>query len=433
MVDVNPWVVDVEDVPHLIEMILNPSRSHSLVLVSKAGDTGRPRIDVDALQAAVEDLPADLVLLGSMEASQRLSDSISEQFHCYGGSVRVVMPGARVTDHFRRHPLVLVYKEDDPKRSVQRVVERVERTPAVTTAPEPLVPAGKPPAPKLGESPVAIPKPGPPPGALPCKPTPLAPPSSPGPSPEAERSPATTTTNPPPATDALDTPAGVGAEERRPEPVIAAGGDIPVVASPQVRLPFGLEEIEQVVTRSLGRVLEEQLGGPSSETERERSRADTAEEELVQAQERIRRLEDELREARLGSGPPVVYSDPVKQLRFEVQQHWLTTVPEHLREDSLPSYTFGESFTEGLEHPVVPRAKTVQVMVAILTGEGWKQYETHQFTEGKTGPARQSPDGTPVLRTYVKENTPQAPRLTWWHTKTRGFHFDHVGPHDELL
>lgn len=155
------WHVTTEDVSALVEAILNPTRLHSLALVSPAGDTGQPRIDVDALVDSVRNLPPDVVVLESMAASERLSDSISEAFHCYGGSVRVVMPQARVTDHFRRHPLLLIYPTDDPKVSLRRVVEAAERTPVRMSEP----PAPHP-EPKTGPAlPVdpsrPIPKPGP--------------------------------------------------------------------------------------------------------------------------------------------------------------------------------------------------------------------------------------------------------------------------------
>lgn len=50
------WRVTTEDVPALVEAILNPTRIYSLTVVSPASDLGRPRIEVDDLAALVGEL-----------------------------------------------------------------------------------------------------------------------------------------------------------------------------------------------------------------------------------------------------------------------------------------------------------------------------------------------------------------------------------------
>ncbi len=393
-----PWTVTKDEIPQLIEEILNPGRLHSLTVISPAGDTGRPRIDVDQLVREVEHLPTDVVVLDSMPASERLSDSISSTFHCYGGSVRVVMPDARVTDHFRRHPLLLIYPEDDPGASLRRVVEAVEHTPHVAPQPTPARPPRVLHTGTKGRIPAGLvpgthttPKPGPPTGAKPD--------SSPRPEPAAQ-------------------PAG-------PQPPTPA------------HTPFGLADIETVVARSLTRVLEEQFGSSSEDTERERSRADTAEELLHEAEQRITRLEDELRaeqkarrEIEERGQLPFVSDDPVEQLRSELAWYWLVTVTGDA--GPMPTYTLGAGLVTGLDHAVVPRRRTLEVIVGLMRDDDRMLRRTHDFLESKGGRPRLTDAGHRIRRTAIREHTPQAPRLTWWRTDA-GFHFDHVGPHDELL
>lgn len=402
------WRVRVDDVPSLVGAILDPGRRHSLTIVSPASDTDQPRICVDELVDKVARLPTDVVVLDSMTASTALSDSISTAFHCYGGSVRVVMPNARVTDHFRRHPLLLIYPEDDRQLSLRRVVDAVERTPTVIPhAPAaPDVATIRPPSPGGWQVPKPGPRPAPPSAAQPAEAAPVTLPS----------------VTPPPATS--------------PSPAPETSGD----AGVPLHTVFGLSDIEAVVSRAVARTLEEQLGGPSSATEHERSRADTAEEQLEAANSRIARLEAEVRTLHAVSAAaagelPQVFSDAEQQLRWEVDQVWLTGIPEPQRHERpiATSWSVGPAFLAGLDDPVVPRRKVLGVVMAILRGDGWTEYTTHQFLESKAGKPRTSPTGTAVWRTYVKQSTPQAPRLTWWQNPDGSFHFDHVGAHDDLI
>lgn len=398
------WRVTAGEVSALVEVMLNPTRLHSLVVVSPASDTGQPRLDVDALVSSVEDLPCDVVVLDSMAASERLSDSISEAFHCYGGSVRVVMPRARVTDHFRRHPLLLIYPTDDRTLSLRRVVEAAERTPLSLAEP----PEGSRPPVRLAMPSPDQPRPAPKPGPPASRPTPAALPTA---------------------------AAGTGAADLvEPPDRDAVVDEVGSPTPPPMHTPFGLADVEAVVVRAMTRTLEEQLGGPSSETQRERSRADTAEELLAEAERRIGRLEAQLAERGPSLVLPVVYDDPEAQLRWEVETRWLMSMPEQQRRAfTLPPWTAGPGFLAGLEHPVVPRRKTIAVMLAVLRGRVWDEYTTHQFLESKAGKPRLSPTGTAVWRTYVKAETPQAPRLTWWQNPDTSCHFEHVGTHDELI
>lgn len=365
--------------------------------MSPSGNTGRPRIDVDELVGLVASLPTDVVVLDSMAASEKLSDSISEAFHCYGGSVRVVMPRARVTDHFRRHPLLLIYPDDDPALSLRRIVDRVERTPS-------------------------------PSAAAPAAPPPLRVPTGPVPTPTALFSRAAATPPVPDRSSQPDTAPDLAVQA----PV--ADHAAPDQAAVPDHTPFGLADIEAVVARAVARTLEEQLGGPGSEAERERSRADTAEELWLEAEERIRRLESEATDRIDLQQLPQVYANEEAQLRWEVETIWLTTTPETERVSCpLLPWTVSPAVFEGLAHPVVPRRKTIEVMLAVLTSRVWDACTSHQFRESEGGKARTSPTGTSIWRTYVRANTPQAPRLTWWQNPDQSIHFDHVGVHDALL
>lgn len=388
--------------PRLVQVMFDQQRRHSLTMVSPASDVRRPRIDVDQLVELVADLPTDIVVLADTQTTERLTDAVGHSFRCFGGSVRVVMPGARVTDHYRRHPLLRIYPEDDPQVSLHRIVEAVERTPLVTSAPASTTAAT--PERTVVQLPVRmIPKPGP----RPTAPKPAEPP----------------------------TPAVVDdAHTAQPDAVPSSeAAHAPASGPAATQAGFTLDDVERVVALAVTRTLEEQLGGSSDDLERERSRADTAEELLSEAQERIGRLEARLRTPTKMLGQwPQVYADREKQLRWEIETTWLTTTAEPDRGE-LATWTLDPEVLDGLELQVVPRPKAIEVMIAILQGNWQDRFGGHQAKESEGGRTKVSPEGTPMWRTYIKENTPQAPRLIWWHTRTGGVHFHHIGGHDDWL
>lgn len=159
---------------------------------------------------------------------------------------------------------------------------------------------------------------------------------------------------------------------------------------------------------------------------------------MSEAGHRIHRLEEELHEATRAlqtrdddAALPAVSDDPEVQLRKEIAWYWLAGPDQQL--SGLPDFTVGTDLLAGLQHPVVPRRRTLEVMVRLMRKGPSIQRKSHHFLEGKAGKPRLSAEGQPQWRTNMKEGTPQAPRLTWWATGGGGFHFDHVGPHDDLL
>lgn len=119
------WTVQASDVGHLVARIFDPQRFEPLVIVSPAGDTGAPRVDIRALET---ELPAgtELAVLGSMHASERLSDSVDSAFQCYGGGVRVVVPNALRSDSWRRHKLITVFPNENPAVALRSIITQVE-------------------------------------------------------------------------------------------------------------------------------------------------------------------------------------------------------------------------------------------------------------------------------------------------------------------
>jgi hypothetical protein len=411
---VRVWNVERDDVFTLVDRMLDPTRSDALVILSPASDSHRPRVDPEAL---AKELPpgTELAALASMQVSERLSDvAPSSSFHCYGGSVRVVRQGAHRTDHWRRHPMIFVYPDDDPADAIARIARAAEEASAPTTYASRLpgspstfdptsaarlaemrerlaagsatvpIPPRTPERPKPGPGPrPAVPPPGPP---VPAPPTPVV-----------RAAPATDPAEGAPSGDSL------------------------------ARL---LREQERRVVAEVRRTVEETianlLGDNRADLERERSRADTAEQELSDVKSRLGAQRPQADSAEL----PGVYDDPERQLRWEIEHDWLTSGPESQRHP-LKAYTLAPGFLDSLRSPIVPRAKARAAMIRVLTDQHWGI--SHQFAESVGGPKRVRDDGAVCWRTSIKQATPGAPRLTWWLLPGGAVEFEHAGHHDELI
>ena len=96
-----------DQVSSLVSRIFADTRDEPLVLVSCASDTERPRVDPAGI--AEQNPEAQVVVLDSMETSSVLSDHVGGAFRAFGGAVRVIWPGARPSDSWRRHGLFLTF------------------------------------------------------------------------------------------------------------------------------------------------------------------------------------------------------------------------------------------------------------------------------------------------------------------------------------
>ncbi|AXE39270.1 hypothetical protein [Acidipropionibacterium virtanenii] len=428
------WSVDGPEVGHLVTRIFDVTRTEPLVVVSPVSETGSPRIDVARL---VELLPAgtEVAVLATMKASRVLSDAVDTQFQCYGGSVRAILPGAARTDYWRRHRLFTIYPEDDVEAACRLIARHVADSQGTGparhvsgTAPHGVLDLRQ--AAQLAEyrrrliaggagdqAPrPAVPQAGP--GVVG---------SGPGPKPGPGLRKAFSRTAPRPTAEEAPEPEAA-APEAAPGPGPAARS---ITVDAAVLEELLDEKVDSIVRRVSAGVEEGLLALLNEELQaqdRERSRADSLAEQNADLQLRL-----EVMQGR-GGAVPRVFADPGRQLRWEIEQEWLTGTPESERADGLRTFTLGPRFLDSMEAEIVPRAKTVRVMVDVLAGHAWDRHETHQFTDApRGGKQRVRDDGATAWRTYVKAESHGAPRLTWWQCADGSVEFGHVGHHDELI
>ncbi|WP_027588156.1 hypothetical protein [Acidipropionibacterium thoenii] len=456
------WQVSSSEVGHLVTRIFDASRTEPLVVVSPTSQTLRPRIDVARL---VELLPAgaEVAVLASMEASNLLSDAVDPQFQCYGGSVRVILPGASRTDNWRRHRRFTIYPEDDADQVCALIAGHVAdiqgigpashsvgRQATVFLDPSQAAQllayrrqlmsgrdglhgaAGDGPGSDTAR-PAAVDAAGP--GAAnrePVGPGPIRPAPKPGPG--LRR----VVTAPPPA--ARSTPAAqapAAPPTQRPQPAGAPAEPVPT--APPRTITLDVETLQELLDKSVESVVDKVIASVEDglltllnqefqAQDQERSRADMLEEQNADLQQRLDAAGPH------GSALVEVWADPERQLRWEIEQEWLQGTPEAERGSGLMTYTLTRRFLDSLGADIVPRGKTVRVMVDILAGQAWDRHVTHPFNDAaRGGKQRVRHDGATAWRTYVKAESPGAPRLTWWMCADGSVEFEHVGHHDELI
>lgn len=380
------------EVDQLIDRILDPTRRDALVLVSVASDTNQPRIDLTELVDATTDLPCHIALLATPEASLALSDTTHGRIQCYGGAVRILLPGATLQDHPYRHPTFTTFPPlDDPHETIQRIARRLERLEWATTTPTPARHLD------IQAKPLPhIPKPG----AWLNTP---APPSQPQPPAPHHSDPPTI----PDPTDSTEAPTS-------PSDLTELTAELAALRQTLTQLPH---LVETIVTAALT-----DLFGAGDETA-QRQRAEAAEERI-----------NELTSALLDQRPDThahVYTDPTQQLAWEIEQRWLTRDPEPERKPRQP-YTLAPGFLADLERGLVPRARVVDVVCDILTGQVWDRRICHQLHDAPRGgnPIVRA-DGAVMWRVYLKTESPGAPRLHFWQLAD-SVDLVHIGHHDQL-
>jgi hypothetical protein len=154
--------------------------------------------------------------------------------------------------------------------------------------------------------------------------------------------------------------------------------------------------------------------------------------ELAEARSRVaalsaerKRLLREVAELRSRDGgcrytPPAVYSDPVAQFRYEIEQRWLHSVPEQERsEQPLAGYDLGPDFLNSVAVlQVVDRGVVLAAVVDVLTGQvsAKNGRRVHRQRTGRSGGTASlvRADGACAWRCDIRSNTPAAPRLLWW-------------------
>lgn len=446
---VRVWEIKEGDVLQLLDRVLDPNREDPLVIVSPTSDTGAPRIDVAAL---AEILPpgTELAQLMSVRTTEKLSDySPSNAFNCYGGSVRIIRPKASPRDHWRAHSLVFIYPDDDQKEALRSIVRKVEEGATPRNYSTQVRPTG--PSVKgkdlralteyrgalLSSSGKVAAKPGP------GKVT-VAPPAPPKrdvrpkqpeirPKPEREQRPEVApqpTSKPTPVQPAQPVAATQAAQQ--PQVVAIPVGDVLTVDVVKEILNQHKTQIAREIRELVEETIIHLVGGEQHDVERERLRADEAEQQLSDARRRIERLQLKYEELKHESERefPRVFDDEERQLRWEIEQTWLRDARESERVPLKP-YTFAPGFLASTRTDIVPLSKTRKTMIKVLTDQHWDI--SHQFYESKAGEPRVRADGAVAWRTYVKQQSSGAPRLTWWQLTDGTIEFEHVGHHDAML
>lgn len=113
----------IEEVTHvsaLVDEIFSITRYVPLIVVSTASDTGRPRVNIGALIAAVGE-HANVAILSNRDIGHGLSDLVPEGLRVYGGATRLFFPNANATDDASVHPLFLTETEDRSTATIQHL------------------------------------------------------------------------------------------------------------------------------------------------------------------------------------------------------------------------------------------------------------------------------------------------------------------------
>ena len=163
--------------------------------------------------------------------------------------------------------------------------------------------------------------------------------------------------------------------------------------------------------------------------------ASRAREEAQRFRRQVKSLKDQhqaYRDRVEGAG---LFSDPEKQLRYEIDQTWLRRTPEAERVlRPLTDYRLGPGFLESLATlEGIPRDKVLDVLVEVLTDRAKEipGRELHQLRESASSPVqRVRADGARAWRCALQVNTPSARRLHFWRLPDGGIELDQVATHD---
>lgn len=131
---------------------------------------------------------------------------------------------------------------------------------------------------------------------------------------------------------------------------------------------------------------------------------------------------------------PVVFDDPVEQLRHEVWLAWLASAPQS-RRGEMAEYLIGPDFITDLSMDLIDRPRVITVMVEVLRDVVWDLHArgVHQMRESEHGgsPTRVRTDGAAAWRAAIKRNSPGAPRLMWWVLPDGTIEFARATHHDD--
>jgi hypothetical protein len=161
--------------------------------------------------------------------------------------------------------------------------------------------------------------------------------------------------------------------------------------------------------------------------------------ELRLAESTIRDLQRELRRSRRRS-IPTVFGDTERQLRYELEQTYLTEVAESER-DKYPwpnQYVIGPEFIASMDKLVanggIDRDRIVRVSTEVLCGLAKDLHDRalREWTVSAHGPAEiRDRDKAVAMRVRLQAGTPAARRMKYWQLQNGDIELHSVGLHDD--
>jgi hypothetical protein len=187
-----------------------------------------------------------------------------------------------------------------------------------------------------------------------------------------------------------------------------------------------LQELQR--EREAARLARRELGALRTAVRKETRRGEALQARLTRAEGELgRSLNDE-----------ALFSDPIRQLAFEVDLAWARRVPAE-QKDGLPlaPWTVGpDFFASWADVEGVSRSKIVDVIVEVLTGRVYDLagLEAHQLRSGMGGddPPRVREDGATCWRVSLQVKTPSARRLHYWLLNDGSIELSSIRVHDDM-
>ncbi|MER0476876.1 hypothetical protein ABR737_00650 [Streptomyces sp. Edi2] len=171
------------------------------------------------------------------------------------------------------------------------------------------------------------------------------------------------------------------------------------------------------------------------------ARLDAVTKDLAAARRDKRGLQRELKGAHDGDPsfllPPTIYGDSEKQFRYEIEQVWLWRYTENERQDwPLRPYRFGPDWLASFDGKLpAHRRDVIDIVTDVLTGRAaelaGRQVRPHKTRASRGAPQLVRGDGATAWRCNIKNNSPAAPRMTWWKLTDGTIELGRVSLHDD--
>ena len=193
------------------------------------------------------------------------------------------------------------------------------------------------------------------------------------------------------------------------------------------------EELRQLRERAAQ--LEEELLAADQRIRRLQTRYREADRARQQAVKQLKALQSQIEQARQEEAVPA-FLDPEEQFRYEVYREWVRRIPAAEKADKpLAEYTLGDEFLSSLDElEGVSRDKVVAVVVEVLTGQvqHLAGRELHRLRAGPAGSRYVTrEDGATCWRVALQRDTAAARRLHYWHTPRGRYELSRVVLHDD--